>query len=62
MVPHAPPDGAYGVIAKPFSHAGVVNAINYLANGVFDPPPTLPRPASLIPSPNLEQHWTKLTL
>lgn len=49
--------GAHGVIAKPFSHAGVVTAINYLANGVFDPPPSIPRPASLIPSPNLERRW-----
>ena len=49
--------GAHGVIAKPFSHAGVVNAINYLANGVFAPPPIMPRPPSLIPSPNLEGRW-----
>lgn len=54
--------GAHGVIAKPFSHAGVVNAINYLANGVFDPPPSLPRPASLIPSPHLEQRWTNTSV
>lgn len=54
-----PPDfsGAHGVIAKPFSHAGVVNAIKYLADGVFDPPPTTPRPASLVPSPHLEHRW-----
>lgn len=58
-----PPDfsGAHGVIAKPFSHAGVVNAIHYLANGVFDPPPSMPRPASLIPSPNLERRWAHPT-
>lgn len=49
--------GAHGVIAKPFSHAGVVNAINYLANGIFNPPQNMPRPASLIPSPNLEPFW-----
>ena len=55
-----PPDfsGAHGVIAKPFSHAGVVTAINYLANGVFDPPPSMPRPASLIASPHLERRWS----
>lgn len=52
-----PPDfaGAHGVIAKPFSHAGIVNAIQYLAQGVFDPPPHMPRPASLTPSPHLER-------
>lgn len=49
--------GAHGVIAKPFSHAGVVNAIHYLAEGVFDPPPHSLRPASLIPSPHLERRW-----
>ena len=48
---------AHGVIAKPVSHAGVVNAIKYLANGVFDPPPTIPRPASFTPSPNLARRW-----
>ena len=49
--------GAHGVIAKPFSHAGVVNVINYLANGMFDPPPSIPRPASLIASPDLKRRW-----
>ena len=43
--------GAHGVIAKPFSHAGIVNAINYLANRVFRSPPYPPPPASFIPSP-----------
>ncbi|WP_404367005.1 response regulator [Sphingomonas sp. MMS24-J45] len=50
--------GAHGVIAKPFSHAGVVNALKYLANGVFDPPPSIPLPASLIASPHLERRWS----
>lgn len=49
--------GAHGVIAKPFSHAGVVNAIKYLAAGMFDPPPSIPRPASLLPSPHLKLRW-----
>lgn len=49
--------GAHGVIAKPFSHAGVVNAIKYLADGTFDPPPSMPRPASLVPSPHLKTRW-----
>ncbi len=49
--------GAHGVIAKPFSHAGVVNAIKYLANGVFDPPPSVPRPESLTASQHLERRW-----
>lgn len=49
--------GAHGVIAKPFSHAGVVNAINYLADGVFAPPPHFPMPASFTPSPHLQHRW-----
>lgn len=50
-----PPDfaGGHGAIAKPFSHSGVVNALNYLAEGVFDPPPRGDLPASLIPAPSL---------
>lgn len=49
--------GAHGVIAKPFSHSGVVNAIRYLANGVFDPPPSIPLPASFTPSTHLQHRW-----
>jgi len=49
--------GAHGVIAKPFSHSGVVNAIRYLAEGVFDPPPSSPRPSSLCTSPHLQRRW-----
>lgn len=49
--------GGHGVIAKPFSHAGVVNAIKYLADGVFDPPPTIPPPSSLVTSPILRRRW-----
>ena len=49
--------GAHGVIAKPFSQAGIINAINYLADGVFDPPPTTPKPASFTPSPHLQRRW-----
>lgn len=58
-VSRIPPDfaGAHGVIAKPFSHAGVMNAISYLANGVFDPPPSMQRPASLRTSPGLQRRW-----
>lgn len=49
--------GAHGVIAKPFSHAGIVNAINYLADGVFAPPPTTAQPASFTASPHLQRRW-----
>jgi FOG: CheY-like receiver len=49
--------GAAGVIAKPFSHAGVISTLKYLAEGVFDPPPHLSRPASFRPSPRFEREW-----
>jgi len=52
--------GAHGVIAKPFSHAGVVNAINYLADGVFDPPPRTPQPASFTSSAHLLRRWASI--
>ena len=51
--------GAHGVIAKPFSHSGLVNAIKYLADGVFAPPPRVPLPASLTVSQHLEQRWAQ---
>jgi len=51
--------GAHGVIAKPFSHAGVVNAIKYLAEGIFDPPPTTLQPASFSSSLHLRERWAK---
>jgi len=49
--------GAHGVIAKPFSHTGVISTLKYLAEGVFDPPPNLPRPATFQPSPHLKDKW-----
>jgi len=51
--------GAHGVIAKPFSHAGVVSALRYLSEGVFDPPPSVPRPSSLETSEHLRRRWRK---
>lgn len=49
--------GAHGVIAKPFSHAGVISTLKYLAEGVFTPPPQSARPASFQASPHLERRW-----
>lgn len=50
-----PPDlaGGHGVIAKPFSHSGVSNALAYLSEAIQDPPPRRPIPASFTPS----QDW-----
>lgn len=52
-----PPDycGGHGVIAKPFSHSGMVNAIDFLAHAINGPGVDQPRPAALIPSPRLKQ-------
>lgn len=50
--------GAHGVIAKPFSHAGVMNALRYLSEGVLDPPPSVPRPSSLHTSSHLRERWS----
>lgn len=49
--------GGHGVIEKPFSNAGMVTALNYLAEGVFDPPPSVPRPSNLTASPHLKKRW-----
>ena len=40
-------EGAAGVVSKPFSQAGIVATIRYLAQCVRHPPPTLPAPAEL---------------
>lgn len=54
--------GAHGVIAKPFSHAGVISALRYLCEGIFDPPPSMPRPSSLQASDNLRRRWAAVKL
>lgn len=52
-----PPDmnGGHGVIAKPFSRTGVGLALDYLAQCVRTPPPTLPVPASMATGPALSK-------
>ena len=40
-------EGAAGVVSKPFSQAGIVATIRYLAQCVRYPPPSLPPPAEL---------------
>ena len=40
-------EGAAGVVSKPFSQAGIVATIRYLAQCVREPPPSLPAPAEL---------------
>ena len=50
--------GAHGVIPKPFSRNGLLSAMRYIEEGVCDPPPTSPAPASFIASPAFAESWT----
>lgn len=49
--------GAHGVIPKPFSRAGLTAALRYIEEGLSDPPPTSPLPASFIASPAFAATW-----
>jgi DNA-binding LytR/AlgR family response regulator len=49
--------GAHGVIAKPFSRAGMISALNYLEQGICEPPPLMTIPSSLQASPALSAAW-----
>lgn len=50
--------GAHGVIAKPFSHNGFMSALQYLREGVCDPPPVSPQPGSFVASPAFAASWS----
>ncbi|SMO98548.1 response regulator [Paracoccus laeviglucosivorans] len=49
--------GAHGVIAKPFSSAGFVSAMQYLKEGICDPPPVSPQPGSFVASKAFAASW-----
>lgn len=49
--------GAHGVIAKPFTQSGLLSALRYIEEGVCDPPPISPQPASFIASPAFAATW-----
>lgn len=49
--------GGHGVIAKPFSRNGLMAAMKYIEEGVCDPPPRSPAPASFTASPALAASW-----
>ena len=40
-------EGAAGIVSKPFSQAGIIATIRYLAQCVRQPPPSLPAPIEL---------------
>ncbi|SFS12448.1 response regulator [Sphingomonas jatrophae] len=49
--------GGHGVIPKPFSRNGLLSAMRYIEEGVCDPPPTSPQPASFIAAPAFAASW-----
>jgi CheY-like chemotaxis protein len=49
--------GAHGVISKPFTQNGLLSALRYIEEGVCDPPPVSPQPASFIASPSFAATW-----
>ena len=49
--------GGHGIIAKPFSRNGLMSAMRYIVEGVCDPPPTSPQPASFVASPAFANSW-----
>ena len=50
-------EGAHGHIEKPFSHAGLISAMRYIAEGVKDPPPRSEVPASFLAYPAFAAIW-----
>ena len=50
--------GGHGVIPKPFSRNGLLSAMRYIEEGVCEPPPISPQPASFIAAPAFAASWT----
>lgn len=50
--------GGHGLIPKPFSRNGLMAAMRYIEEGVCDPPPTSPQPASFVASPTFAASWS----
>jgi len=49
--------GAHGLIPKPFSRCGMTSALQYIVQGLSDPPPRLAKPSSFSASPKLARSW-----
>ena len=49
--------GAHGVIAKPFSRNGFMSAMNYLGEGLTDPPPSCAKPGDFVAAKALVESW-----
>ncbi len=50
--------GGHGVIPKPFSRNGLISAMRFIEEGVCDPPPLSPQPASFIAAPAFAALWS----
>jgi DNA-binding response OmpR family regulator len=50
--------GGHGLIAKPFSRAGLIAAMRYLNKGISDPPPDQVPPPSLSLSSAVASAWS----
>ncbi|MFN0218956.1 MAG: hypothetical protein ACKVP4_09105 [Hyphomicrobium sp.] len=49
--------GAVGYIGKPYTENGFKSAMSYILQGIADPPPSKPRPHSLMLSPTFTSQW-----
>jgi CheY-like chemotaxis protein len=49
--------GALGVISKPYSTHGIKRALEYIEEGVRNPPPQCATPASLTLAPHYLERW-----
>ena len=49
--------GAIGIISKPYSQAGVAEALKFLVGAVKNPPPEQVPPPSLVLAPTLAARW-----
>jgi DNA-binding response OmpR family regulator len=50
--------GAIGIIAKPYTAAGMTAALSYLQSGVLMPPPSGLLPAGFQLSPSFQRQWS----
>ena len=49
--------GGIGVVEKPFTQSRLIEVLKYLQEGIFDPPPTIAKPAGLKLGAEYEGIW-----
>lgn len=52
--------GGHGVIPKPFTRNGLLDAMHYIEQGVCEPPPVSPQPSSFMASPAFAATWKQV--